>query len=158
MEYIAAANRLYEISEPGADFDEHSTRARHPICRQTAAHWIRWVVRCLWRRRRKQHVHGHVRRYGSDWQGFGVVAQTIHQDAAAYRAVGQVLRVSVVRDSLYWRTSANAGTGEKLMRAKLDPASVLAETFEFGSVNYAGNNGLMDMDSIWRGRRAGSNK
>jgi hypothetical protein len=42
---------------------------------------------------------------------------------------GQVLRVSVVRDSLYWRTSASAGAGEKPMRARLDPASVLAETF-----------------------------
>src|ERR1700761_4441676 len=42
---------------------------------------------------------------------------------------GQVLRVSVVRDSLYWRTSASAGAGEKPMRAKLDPASVVAEIF-----------------------------
>src|SRR6202000_2168634 len=42
---------------------------------------------------------------------------------------GQVLRVSVVRDNLYWRTSANAGVGEKPMRARLDPASVVAETF-----------------------------
>src|SRR6202000_1983869 len=40
-----------------------------------------------------------------------------------------VLRVSVVRNSLYWRTSARAGAGEKPIRARLDPASVLAETF-----------------------------
>ncbi|BAN25788.1 hypothetical protein BRPE64_BCDS11270 [Caballeronia insecticola] len=35
----------------------------------------------------------------------------------------------MVRDSLYCRTSASAGAGEKPNAARLDPASVLAETF-----------------------------
>src|SRR5690348_15995695 len=41
---------------------------------------------------------------------------------------GHVLRTSVARASLYWRTSARTGVGEKPTRARLDTASVAPVT------------------------------